>query len=208
MLSIGSECALRILRHLPFNTSHILIASSALPEINKFPLKLNWTHSLRIVPDKNHHSQIDSTKFGEVAPSAQGLQDIIRTNEGPLNISSQINSRHPLEARVQDWEKTQHELKLEQYRRIFGASEPIKRVMELNIVEKTDFVPISLGGQSNVHRDILLNKDTSIDWEDIYTGMSQLKFLLVLENLLTDTKGFEKKSHTDFHTEMERKYNI
>lgn len=66
-------------------------------------------------------------------------------------------------------------MKLEQYRRIFGAAEPIKRTMELKIVEQTDFMPNALGNASNVHRDILLNKDTSIDWEDIYTGMFQIK---------------------------------
>lgn len=99
----------------------------------------------------------------------------MRSDEGPLNISSKINNRHPLESRIQNWETTQHELKLEQYRRIFGAAEPIKRTMELKIVEQTDFMPNALGNASNVHRDILLNKDTSIDWEDIYTGMFQIK---------------------------------
>lgn len=95
----------------------------------------------------------------------------MRSEEGPLSISSKINNRHPLENRIKNWETTQHELKLEQYRRIFGAAEPIKRTMELKIVEQTDFLPGALGNASNVHRDILLNKDTSIDWEDIYTGM-------------------------------------
>lgn len=128
------------------------------------------SQSLRIVPESSQPSAVDSTKFGEGAPSAPGIQDILRSDEGPLSIGSKINNRHPLENRIQNWETTQHELKLEQYRRIFGAAEPIKRTMELKIVEQTDFVPNSLGNASNVHRDILLNKDTSIDWEDIYTG--------------------------------------
>lgn len=60
---------------------------------------------------------------------------------------------------------------MEQYRRVFGSAEPIKREMDLQIVQSTDFVPSVLGGSSNVHRDILLNKDASVDWEDVYTGM-------------------------------------
>lgn len=125
---------------------------------------------MRIVPEGNQHSNISSVKFGEVAPSAPALQDILRTQEGPLNIASQVNGRHPLEHRVQNWEQQQQDLKMEQYRRIFGQAEPIKREMDLKIVSSTDFVPGVLGGASNVHRDILLNKDASVDWEDVYTG--------------------------------------
>ncbi|ODQ61818.1 hypothetical protein WICANDRAFT_76008 [Wickerhamomyces anomalus NRRL Y-366-8] len=145
--------------------------------------------SLRIIPESTQPSAVDSTKFGPGAPSAPGIQDILRSDEGPLNISSKINNRHPLESRIQNWETTQHELKLEQYRRIFGAAEPIKRTMELKIVEQTDFMPNALGNASNVHRDILLNKDTSIDWEDIYTGQN----------------SFQQR---DFHSDLERKMGI
>ncbi|ODV73364.1 Ump1p [Cyberlindnera jadinii NRRL Y-1542] len=126
--------------------------------------------SLRLVPENKQPSTVNSTKFGEVAPSAPALQDILRTQQGPLSISSQVNGRHPLEQRIEGWEQRQQELKMEQYRRVFGMAEPIKREMELKIVDSTDFVPSVLGGSSNLHRDILLNKDSRIDWEDIYTG--------------------------------------
>jgi proteasome maturation protein len=124
-----------------------------------------------LVPENKQPSAVDTAKFGEVAPSAPALQDILRTNEGPLSIASKVNGRHPLEHRIQNWEEQQQELKMEQYRRVFGSAEPIKREMDLQIVQSTDFVPHVLGGSSNVHRDILLNKDASVDWEDIYTGM-------------------------------------
>ncbi|ODQ79821.1 hypothetical protein BABINDRAFT_13428 [Babjeviella inositovora NRRL Y-12698] len=146
-------------------------------------------HSLRIIPENNQHAQVDSVRFGDAAPSAPALQDILRAEQGPLSIASQLNNRHPLEARIANWEKTQHDAKLEQYRRIFGAGEPIKRTMELQIVENTDFKPQLLGGSSNLHRDILLGKDTSIDWEDVYTGS-------------------EFSNIGGFHTEMERKVGI
>lgn len=146
---------------------------------------------MRVVPDNSHQSSINSTSFGEAAASAPGLQDILKTEEGPLNLASKINNRHPLQSRIDNWEKTQRETQLETYRRVFGAGDPIKRTMELNIVEATDFKPQVLGGSSNLHRDVLLNKEASVDWEDIYKG------------------GFEEGNNVkDFHTEMERKMNI
>jgi proteasome maturation protein len=81
---------------------------------------------------------------------------------------------------------------METYRRVFGAAEPIRRTMELKIVEN-DFVPTVVGGQSNIHRDILLGKDTSIDWEDIYTDR--------------DSLGFSELG-SGFHTEMEKRMRM
>lgn len=134
---------------------------------------------------------MSSTTFGDAAPHAPGLQDILRTGEGPLNIASKVNNKHPLESRVANWEETQYETKLEMYRRIFGAGEPIKRTMDLQIIEATDFRPLAVGGPSNLHKDILLNKDTSVDWEDIYKD------------------GFETSNHMkDFHAEMEKKLGM
>lgn len=102
--------------------------------------------------------------------------DTLRSNEGPLSVSSKINNRHPLESRIKNWDQTQRDHQLETYRRMFGAAEPIKREMELNIVQENDFKPMLLGGPSNTQRDILLNKDTRLDWEDIYTGKSIFNF--------------------------------
>lgn len=108
-----------------------------------------------------------------------------------MSLASKINNRHPLEARIQNWEETQHQTKLESYRRIFGAGEPIRRTMELQIVDATDFKPAVLGGPDTMHRDILLNKDTSVDWEDIYRD------------------GLASGDHVkDFHSEMEKKMGI
>ncbi|CUM64651.1 uncharacterized protein PRCAT00002260001 [Priceomyces carsonii] len=146
---------------------------------------------MRVVPEESKATSISSTSFGEPASHAPGLQDILKSQEGPLNLASKINGRHPLESRIENWEKTQHETKLDSYRRIFGAGEPIKRTMELEIVDATDFKPSVLGGPDSMHKDILLNKDTSIDWEDIYKG------------------GFESHNNVkDFHTEMEKQLGI
>ncbi|KAK6461901.1 proteasome maturation factor [Scheffersomyces coipomensis] len=147
--------------------------------------------SLRLIPDNKQSSQVSSTAFGTPAEHAPGLQDILKTQEGPLNIASKVNNRHPLESRITNWEQTQYETRLETYRRVFGAGEPIRRTMELQLIEATDFKPSVLGGSDTMHKDILLNKDTSVNWEDIYKG------------------EFESGNNVkDFHTELENKVGI
>lgn len=96
-----------------------------------------------------------------------------------------------MEGRITNWDQTQQDTKLEMYRRVFGAGEPIKRTMELEIIEATDFKPSVLGGVDGMHRDMLLNRDSTVDWEDVYPG------------------GFESGNNVkDFHTEMEKKMGI
>ncbi|KAG7833685.1 hypothetical protein KL943_003793 [Ogataea angusta] len=159
------------------------------------------SNPLRLIPGEAHSSRVSVTSFGETAPSAPGLHDTLRSGEGPLSVSSKINNRHPLESRVQNWDTTQREHQLEAYRRIFGAADPIKREMELKLVQDTDFRPAVLGGSSNLHRDILLNKETSIDWEDIYSG----KFA---QTTCTNTAAASDRPPMDFHTEMEKRFGI
>lgn len=63
--------------------------------------------------------------------------------------------------------------------------------MELNILDATEFKPQVLGGSDSMHRDILLNREATVDWEDVYKG------------------GFEAGYHvTDFHSEMEKRMGI
>ena len=108
-----------------------------------------------------------------------------------MNIASKLNDRHPLETRIQNWETTQNATRLEMYRRVFGAGEPIKRTMELSVVDATDYKPALLGGSDGLHRDILLNREATVDWEDVYRG------------------GFESGNHVpDFHSEMETRLGL
>lgn len=152
---------------------------------------INIKMSLRIVPNSNHDSTISSTLVGPVSNAAPGLLDGLKNGDGPISLASKINNRHPLECRLQNWEQTQYDARLETYRRIYGAGEPIKRQMELNIIDATDFKPSVLGGPDSMHKDILLGKDSSVDWEDVYKG------------------GFESGNNVrDFHSEMETKLGL
>ncbi|KAG0681030.1 20S proteasome maturation factor [Pichia californica] len=116
--------------------------------------------SLSIAPEAVHPSGIRNTDYAPSAPSAPGLVDTLRAG-GPVSIASKINNRHPIESRILNWEENTTKSKMETHRRIFGMADPIKREMELSIVQQSEFRPQILGGSSNIHSDILKNKDTT-----------------------------------------------
>lgn len=128
---------------------------------------------MSIVPKNSYKTSVSSVGDEQLASNAApALSDRLRPqNGGSTPLSSQVNGKHPLEQRLKNWDQTQHERNLQQYRQVFGVAEPLKREMELQIVENTDFNPLaSCANTSSLHRDILLNKEASVDWEDIYPG--------------------------------------
>lgn len=98
-----------------------------------------------------------------------------------------FNDSHPLENRVANWKANEEAFKMKLLQRTQGSAEPIRRTMELKIIEDSTFVPSLVGGPSNVHLDILKNTDTSIDWDDVYT---------------------ENDNRFDFHEELQRRMAI
>lgn len=104
--------------------------------------------------------------------------------------SSLPDSAHPLEARLKKWEETQDQLKMEGLRRTFGVSEPIRRGMELKITREGEWRPTVLGGnRRGVHEDILMGRDSTIEWEDVFMGD-------------------ESRTLPGFHEEVERKVRM
>ncbi|KAI5291708.1 hypothetical protein KEM54_001464 [Ascosphaera aggregata] len=65
---------------------------------------------------------------------------------------------------------------MENLRRLYGISEPIRRGMELKMVRDADIRPTMLSGgaarASSLHEDILVlgGRDTEVMWEDVFTG--------------------------------------
>jgi len=149
---------------------------------------------MRIAPAANHattHSHLLPKTLG--APSAPGVYDTLRAGVGPTaasSLTSLPDSAHPLEARLKKWEDTQDALKMEGLRRTFGISEPIRRGMELKITREGEWRPLVLGGGGRgVHEDILMGRDCSIEWEDVFTGA-------------------EMRSLPGFHEEVESKVRM
>ncbi|TVY42388.1 Proteasome maturation factor [Lachnellula occidentalis] len=152
--------------------------------------------SMRITPASSHattHSHLSQTPS---APSAPGLHDTLRSGVGPTLLSSTsttsapTDSSHPLEARLANWQATQHALKMEGLRRTFGISEPIRRGMELKITRDGEWRPAVLGGsRGGVHEEILQGREAEISWEDVFLGD-------------------EMRGVVGFHEEVERKVRM
>ncbi|KAF3935564.1 hypothetical protein ABW19_dt0203057 [Dactylella cylindrospora] len=124
--------------------------------------------TLRLVPTSSQPSKISlPTSSTTGAPSVTSVHDTLR--HGLPSTSSTLNSNHPLENRLKNWDATQESLKMETLKRTFGIAEPVRRGMEKMIVG-ADFRPAVLGGSSNLHMDILNNRDCWIDWEDVFVG--------------------------------------
>ncbi|PRT56350.1 Proteasome maturation factor UMP1 [Wickerhamiella sorbophila] len=97
-------------------------------------------------------------------------------------VAHSLNDNHPLQQRLADWDDNQKGLQMEMLRRVYGAAEPIRRAMEQTIIEKSTFVPESVGGSSNLHLNILANRDATIGWEDVYPDHKETSFHQELES--------------------------
>ncbi|KAF8463494.1 proteasome maturation factor UMP1-domain-containing protein [Kalaharituber pfeilii] len=123
--------------------------------------------NLRLAPPPPYAAKISHVAPSKGAPSAPtSVHDTMR--EGLPHTVATLNIHHPLEHRLKGWEEQQEKIKMEGLRRVFGLGEPIRRGMEMKIVG-SDFRPKVLGGPSNLHLDILKNKDWTLDWDDIFT---------------------------------------
>ncbi|KAI8879285.1 proteasome maturation factor UMP1 [Backusella circina FSU 941] len=139
--------------------------------------------SFRIAPD-SHTPQVKSTF--DTTHAELGGHDALRY--GVRSIKTEVMPGHPLENRLNQWEETQWELKLNLARQAYGMHAPIKMMMEKSIVEKRQHMPMF--PSSNLHLDILMGKDETIDYEDFLNDPS----------MSTDA--------LDVHTSMERKLNL
>lgn len=72
------------------------------------------------------------------------------------------------------WEKQQAEVRLETMRRVYGLAEPVRRGMELHIVQQ-GARPALMG--SPVGLDILNNTDLKLDVDDVFRSMPSDKSL-------------------------------
>lgn len=123
--------------------------------------------SLKLIPDAGHATS--TTLESKLAPSAP-VYDQMR--HGITSTASEINTRHPLQSRLENWQQTQYQLRLNLMRQLYGPGEPIRRGMELHCcndgVRHTGF-----GIEKGIGADILMGTDTKIDFEDVFTGREE-----------------------------------
>ncbi|RDB28554.1 putative proteasome maturation factor ump1 [Hypsizygus marmoreus] len=119
--------------------------------------------SLRIVPAKN-------TKSASVQDTANslGLHDSFR--HGPRSIAAEVETGSGMQERLENWEATQDNAKLTLQRNIYGLHVPMRLMMERKIVASTSTFTSAMS-PSNVHLDILMGRDESIEPADVFLGM-------------------------------------
>lgn len=83
-------------------------------------------------------------------------------------IADSFSGGHVLEGRVKNWEKSQDAVKLEIMQRVYGPGEPIRYLMERETVSQGAGIPEMARVGSDLHLDILMNRDAGLLWEDVY----------------------------------------
>ncbi|TFK76669.1 proteasome maturation factor UMP1 [Pluteus cervinus] len=136
--------------------------------------------SLRIVPA----SQPKSASIQDTA-GPLGLHDTLRY--GPRSLAAEVKTHDPLKNRLENWEETQDNLKLTLQRNIYGMHAPMRMLMERKIVAFNPHMPAL--PRSNVHLDVLMGRDETIEAFDIFGGE-------------------ESESSLDIHSEMEKKLRM
>ncbi|KAF9014750.1 proteasome maturation factor UMP1 [Hymenopellis radicata] len=136
--------------------------------------------SYRIVP-----SAAAKTASVQETAGSLGLHDTLQY--GPRTIATEIKTESGLKGRLESWEETQDNLKLTMQRNVYGMHAPMRLLMERKIVSANPHMPAL--PQSNLHLDILMGRDETIEPGDIFGGL-------------------ENGGSLNIHRDMEKKRNI
>ncbi|CAH7690097.1 proteasome maturation factor UMP1-domain-containing protein [Phakopsora pachyrhizi] len=124
--------------------------------------------------------------------------DLIRQDQ-LSNVSSVIRSKtHPLENRLKGWDATQDEFKLKLKAEIFGVGFPMRMMMERRMIRQTDVPLPGRSTSSNLHLDILLGKDETLDESDVFITNCSLDMI----------QSSNCRNRQDFHSKMEKRLKI
>ncbi|KAJ7226075.1 proteasome maturation factor UMP1 [Mycena pura] len=117
--------------------------------------------SFRIVP-------ATTSKSASVKDTANslGLHDTLQF--GPRTLAVEVKDSG-LRERLENWDETQDNLKLTTLRKLQGMHAPLRLLMERKIVAANPHMPAL--PQSNIHLDILMGRDETIEPVDVFGGM-------------------------------------
>ncbi|KAH8917059.1 proteasome maturation factor UMP1 [Atractiella rhizophila] len=116
-----------------------------------------------------------------------GLHDTLRY--GPRSLLTEISGKHPLQGRIEKWEETQDNLKLTMMRDLYGIHAPVRLLMERKMAS---FGTHPLRGSSNIHLDILMGRDESLDVADVLTGEGEQREALDVRAEMEKKMGLDK----------------
>ncbi|KAG0699737.1 proteasome maturation factor UMP1-domain-containing protein [Suillus ampliporus] len=135
--------------------------------------------SYRIVPP----TQTKTASISDTAGSL-GLHDTLQY--GIRSIATETRGAQ-FENRIAKWEETQDNARLTMLANLYGPAAPMRLLMERQIVSASPHMPAM--PQSNIHLDILMGRDETLDPADFFLGM-------------------ESGPQLSIHNEMEKKLRL
>ncbi|KAG8979750.1 hypothetical protein FRB90_007979, partial [Tulasnella sp. 427] len=120
------------------------------------------SNTYRIVPTAHD----DSTAKASVKDTANSLGTHDTLRYGQRNLAEDISLGNGLQRRLDNWEETQDNLKLYMHRNLYGLHAPVRLMMERKLVGYDPHFPALK--QSNIHLDILMGRDETLDVADIF----------------------------------------
>ncbi|GJE96798.1 proteasome maturation factor UMP1 [Phanerochaete sordida] len=121
--------------------------------------------SLRLVPSSRPKAaSIEDTANGF------GLHDTL--THGPRSLAAEVQTVSVAKERLENWEETQDNLKLNMQRNVYGLHAPVRQLMERSIVSFNPHMPTYR--TTNVHLDILMGRDETVEPADFMTPASAM----------------------------------
>ncbi|KAG8905837.1 hypothetical protein FRB99_008139 [Tulasnella sp. 403] len=119
--------------------------------------------SFRLVPGQ--YDAKTSTATVRDTANSLGTHDALRY--GQRSLASDVTVGGGLQKRLEKWDETQDNLKLNMQRNLYGLHAPVRLLMERKIVGSNLHFPAL--PQSNLHLDILMGRDEELDVTDIFS---------------------------------------
>ncbi|KIO24967.1 hypothetical protein M407DRAFT_244259 [Tulasnella calospora MUT 4182] len=118
--------------------------------------------SYRLIPVAHD----DNTSKASVKDTANSLGTHDTLRYGQRSLADDISTGNGLQRRLDNWEETQDNLKLNMQRNLYGLHAPVRLMMERKLVGYNPHFPTLK--QSNIHLDILMGRDETLDATDLF----------------------------------------
>ncbi|GBE78726.1 Probable proteasome maturation factor [Sparassis crispa] len=121
--------------------------------------------SLRLVPAPSpKHASLKETA------NSLGLHDTLEY--GPRSFAAEVATTSGIRDRLQNWQETQDNLHLTMQRNLYGLHMPMRLLMERQMVTHSPHMPALR--RSNIHLDILMGRDETLECADFMMPVSEL----------------------------------
>ncbi|KAL1413167.1 hypothetical protein Q8F55_000916 [Vanrija albida] len=130
--------------------------------------------------------------------SQTGTHDAFRFGPSSAAQTVAAGNASPLQARLEKWSETQQQLRSTVQRNTFGLSVPLRKAMEVKVVQEELHHPVllsatpsgmPLGGSHNLHLEILQGNDETLDAPDFMSGGADLREVLDMSAAMERSRG-------------------